>query len=243
VQQAGHARALAALAYAYECRGLVDAAPAEYERAYALDPVARFDSKASAAYLYSVKGRLADALKANVEVSGRRSELRFLDIQIASNLELLGFVSAAEQRYERSFLLYPDSVYSNVAWPRSPYLQGRLDEAEAAIGLALLRPAHPELHVLDGELALLRGDRDRARAAFAKAHAMPKSIVKSLLLFASPCVPGSPGPKSASVVGSVVNARLIVALKIPFVAGVALSTPLSSLSPPTPLKLFTVLLA
>lgn len=171
-QDAANARAHDALGYAYDCRGLIDAALAEYERAHALDPMARFDSKASAAYLYSIKGRLADALRANVEVSDKRSELRFLDIQIARNLELLGFVSAAEQRFERSFRLYPDSVYSNVAWPRSLYLQGRLAEAEAAIAQALQRPAHPELHILDGELALLRGERARARAAFAKAHAM-----------------------------------------------------------------------
>jgi DNA-binding winged helix-turn-helix (wHTH) protein/tetratricopeptide (TPR) repeat protein len=171
-QDAGNARAHDALAYAYDCRGFSDAALAEYERAFALDPAARFDSKASAAYLYAIKGRLADALKANVEVLDKRSELRFLDIQIARNLELLGFVSAAEQRFERSFRLYPDSVYSNVAWPRSLYLQGRLAEAEAAVAQALERPAHPELHILDGELALLRGDPARARAAFAKAHAM-----------------------------------------------------------------------
>ncbi|HET9033095.1 MAG TPA: winged helix-turn-helix domain-containing protein [Dokdonella sp.] len=171
-QDAGNSQAHDALGYAYDCRGLIDSALVEYERAYVLDPAARFASKASAAYLYSVKGRLADALKANVEVSGKRSELRFLDIQIARNLELLGFVSAAEQRFERSFGLYPDNVYSNVAWPRSLFLQGRLAEAEAAVALALKRPAHPELHVLDGELALLRGDRQRAREAFARAHAM-----------------------------------------------------------------------
>lgn len=171
-EDADNALAHDALGYAYDCRGQVDSALAEYERAYELDPSARFGSKASAAYLYSVKGRLADALKANVEVSGNRDELRFLDIQIARNLELLGFGSAAEQRFERSFRLYPDNVYSNVAWPRSLFLQGRLAEAESAVAMALKRPVHPELHVLDGELALLRGDRDRARKAFATAHAM-----------------------------------------------------------------------
>jgi DNA-binding winged helix-turn-helix (wHTH) protein/Flp pilus assembly protein TadD len=171
-RDAANARAHDALAYAFDCRGLIDAALLEYERAFALDPVARFDSKASAAYLYSVKGQLADALKANVEVADRRSELRFFDIQIARNLELLGFVAEAERRYETSFRLYPDSAYSNAAWPRCLFLQGRLDEAEAAIKLALQRPVHPELLVLSGELALLRGKRTDARDAFAQAHAL-----------------------------------------------------------------------
>jgi DNA-binding winged helix-turn-helix (wHTH) protein/Flp pilus assembly protein TadD len=169
---AGNSRAHDALAYAFDCRGLIDSALLEYEQAFALDPLARFDSKASAAYLYSVKGRLADALKANVEVAGWRSELRFFDIQIARNLELLGFVAEAERRYEISFRLYPDSAYSNAAWPRCLFLQGRLDEAEAAIKQSLQRPVHPELLVLSGELALLRGKRSDARDAFARAHAL-----------------------------------------------------------------------
>ena len=79
-----------------------------------------------------MRGRLAEALKANVEVADRSSDqLRFYDIQVARNLELLGFVAVAEQRYAQSFRLYPDSVYSNVAWPRCLFLQGRLAEAEA----------------------------------------------------------------------------------------------------------------
>jgi DNA-binding winged helix-turn-helix (wHTH) protein/tetratricopeptide (TPR) repeat protein len=171
-QNASDSRAHDALAYAFDCRGLIDSALLEYEQAFALDPLARFDSKASAAYLYSVKGRLSDALKANIDVVDRRSELHFLDIQIARNLELLGFTAEAERRYETSFRLYPDSVYSNAAWPRCLFLQGRLDEAEAAIKLALQRPVHPELLVLSGELALLRGKPGDAREAFARAHAL-----------------------------------------------------------------------
>lgn len=161
-----------ALAYAYDCRGLIDSAIAEYERAVALEPVARFDSRASVAYLYMVKGRLADALQANVEIADHRGDLRFYDIQVARNLELLGFVAEAERRYAQSFRLYPDSVYSNAAWPRCLYLQGRLAEAEAALDQALQRPLHPELQILRGELALLRGERNAAHAAFAQAHAL-----------------------------------------------------------------------
>lgn len=167
---ARNSRAHDVLAYSLDCRGYIDKALAEYEQAVALDPAARFDSNASAAYLYAVKGRLADALRTNLEVSGKREQLRFHDIQVARNLELLGFVAVAEQRYAQSFRLYPDSVYSNVAWPRSLYVQGRLAEAEAAVAEAKKRPPHPELYILEGELALLRADRDAARMAFAKAR-------------------------------------------------------------------------
>lgn len=158
-----------ALAYAFDCQGLIDQALLEYERAYALDPASRNDSLASAAFLYGEKGRLADALKANLQVSADGADLRFLDIQIARILELLGFTAAAEQRYERSFRLYPDNVYSNADWPRNLFLQGRLEEAEAAVAQALERPIHPDLLILAGQLALLRGERSAALAAFRKA--------------------------------------------------------------------------
>ncbi|MGB0134461.1 winged helix-turn-helix domain-containing protein [Dokdonella sp.] len=161
-----------ALAYALDCQGLIDQALLEYERAYALDPASRNDSLASAAFLYAEKGRLADALGANLKVSADRANLRFLDIQVARVLELLGFKAAAEQRYERSFRLYPDNVYSNADWPRSLFLQGRLGEAEAAVAEALERPLHPDLLILAGQLALLRGEQSAALAAFEKASSL-----------------------------------------------------------------------
>lgn len=168
----GNALAYQALAYALDCRGLIDQALAAYQKAYALDPATRSSSLASAAHILAVKGHLAEALEANMKVSGQRARLRFLDIQIARSLELLGFAAAAEQRYQRSFRLYPDNVFSNVAWPRSLFLQGRLAEAGTALDEALRRPRHPELLLLAGELALLRGSRDAAAAAFEQARAL-----------------------------------------------------------------------
>ena len=160
----------AALGYAFDCRGAMNDAIAHYERAVALDPDARIDSAASLAYLYMVRGRLADALSRNLEVARRaRTKPRFLDIQIARNLELLGETSAAERRYARSFRLYPDNVYSNAAWPRCLFLQARFGEAEAALAQARQRSEHPELHLLQAELALLRGRRGDAAAAYAAA--------------------------------------------------------------------------
>ncbi|MEP7043733.1 MAG: winged helix-turn-helix domain-containing protein [Dokdonella sp.] len=161
-----------ALAYAFDCRGDVDAAIREYESAVALDPAARVDSRASVANLYVVKGRLADALAANIAVERSGAKLRFLDLQIARNLDLLGFASEAEQRYAKIFKLYPDNTFGNVAYPRFLFAQGRYAEAETTLAEALQRPPHPDLFVLAGEIALLRGDRARAADAFAQASAL-----------------------------------------------------------------------
>lgn len=164
------AAAEAALGYAHDCRGAMDAAIAHYERAVALDPAGRVDTAASLAYLYMIQGRLADALARNLDAERRgATRPRFLDIQIARNLELLGEATAAEQRYARSFRLYPDNVFSNAAWPRCLFLQGRLGEAETALAEAQRRSEHPELYLLQGELALLRGRPEGAAEAFAAA--------------------------------------------------------------------------
>jgi len=168
-RDARDAAAVNALAYAEDCRGRIDAALAGYRRAYALDPRGRAASLASAAHLLAIKGRLAEALEANLAVGGEASRLRFLEIQIARNLELLGFTAAAEARYARAFRLYPDNVFANVAYPRCLFLQGRYAEAQAAVDEALRRPLHPDLYVLAGELALLRGEAGNAQAAFERA--------------------------------------------------------------------------
>ena len=162
----------AAAGYAHDCRGEIDAAIAAYERAVALDPQARADSLASAANLYAVKGRLADALRTDLRSQRGNARPRFLDLQIARVLELLGFTAEAERRYERVFRLYPDNVFGNVDYPRCLFLQGRLAEAATAVEQARLRPRHPDLALLEGELALLRGDRAAAGEAFAHAAAL-----------------------------------------------------------------------
>jgi DNA-binding winged helix-turn-helix (wHTH) protein/Tfp pilus assembly protein PilF len=178
-----------ALAYAHDCRGELDAAIAEYERAVALDPSARLDSRASVANLYVAKGRLADALEANLGAERAGAKLRFLDLQIARNLELLGYAEAAERRYAKIFRLYPDNVFGNAAWPRFLFAQGRYTEAETALAEAMDRPQHPQLFLLAGELALLRGDRERAARLFGQAAALRphQSLPRTLTdLYADP---------------------------------------------------------
>jgi len=182
------AAAHSALAYSFDCRGDVDAAIREYERAVALDP-ARADSRASVANLYLVRGRLADALEDNVAAERSATPLRFLDLQLARNLELLGFAAEAEQRYAKLFRLYPDNVFGNAAYPRFLFAQGRYADAEAALAEAMRRPRHPDLLLLAGELALLHGDRAQAAAAFAQASSLRphQSLPRTLSrLYAAP---------------------------------------------------------
>ncbi|ASR43144.1 transcriptional regulator [Xanthomonas citri pv. mangiferaeindicae] len=165
------AAAHAARAYAYDCRGEVATALAGYERAVALDPDDDA-ARASAAYLYARQGRLADALAANLAVH-RPEDARFLALQIAADLDLLGYADAAEGRYRRSFQLYPDNVFSNLAWPSFLHRHGREVEAQAALDEALSRGTdHAGLQLLAAELALQRGDLDGARHAAQRARAL-----------------------------------------------------------------------
>jgi tetratricopeptide (TPR) repeat protein len=169
-EDGGDAAAHSARGYAFDCLGRIDDAIAGYTRAIALDPSARADSVASLAYLFGVKGRLAEALRLNLSVLDHRGRLRHLDNQIARDLELLGFDVEAEQWVARSFRLQPDNVFANVAWPAFLFRQARYSEAERAAEQALTRPHHPELQVLLAQLALLRGDRERAADLLAQAE-------------------------------------------------------------------------
>lgn len=170
--QPARATAHAALGYSHDCRGRIDDALAGYERALALDPAAD-SSRASAAYLYDRKGLLARALLANTSLRGDPSRVRYLQVQIAGILDLLGYPQAAEARYRRSFALYPDNVFSNIAWPRFLFRHGRTTEAQAALDQAMRRGTeHADLFLLAAELAQLRGDAAAALKAYRQAEAL-----------------------------------------------------------------------
>ncbi|SEM51926.1 DNA-binding winged helix-turn-helix (wHTH) domain-containing protein [Luteibacter sp. UNCMF331Sha3.1] len=163
------AKAWSTLAYARDCLGDIAGAINGYERAVRLEP-GDDASRASAAYLYQEQGRLADALHANVDMRGDPARVRFREVQVAREYELLGFPAQAEARYRHVFDLSPDNVFGNIGWPAFLFSQGRLDEARRAIDDARSRgTARAELAQLDGEIALLRGDRAAALRAFAEA--------------------------------------------------------------------------
>lgn len=164
--------AWSALAYARDCLGDLAGAITGYERAVRLDPDDDA-SRASAAYLYQEQGRLADALRANLDMRGDPARVRFREVQIAREYELLGFPAQAEAHYRHVFELSPDNVFGNVAWPTFLFAQGRVAEARDALAEAQGRGiARAELAQLDGELALLAGRPADAAAAFARARAL-----------------------------------------------------------------------
>jgi len=151
--------------YAQDCLGDMPQAMAGYARALELDP-ADERSRASLAYLRQERGQLVTALRENLSLKAPE-RVRFRDVQVARELELLGFTQAAAQRHARNFQLYPDNVFSNIAWPRSLYLAGALQRARQALDEALARGTpHPQLLRMKGELALLAGDPVIAAEAF-----------------------------------------------------------------------------
>ncbi len=186
------AAAWSALGYAQDCAGRIDDAIASYERAIVLN-AADDASRASAAYLYQEKGRLADALRTNLQLPGDASRVRFRDTQVARELELLGFVADAEARLSKIFQLDPDNVFANIAWPQCLYLQGRYDDAQLALDTSLSRHTpHVDLYVMQGELALQRGDRAGAAVAFrAAARLRPEATLPQTLaaIYGEPEVP------------------------------------------------------
>ncbi|HYQ22043.1 winged helix-turn-helix domain-containing protein [Stenotrophomonas sp.] len=151
--------------YAQDCLGDMRQAMTGYSRALELDHGDE-RSRASLAYLQQERGQLAAALQANLSLTAP-DRVRFRDVQVARELELLGFTQAAAQRHARNFQLYPDNVFSNIAWPRSLYLAGAPQQARQALDEALARSTpHPQLLRLQGELALLGGDPAGAADAF-----------------------------------------------------------------------------
>jgi len=176
------AGAWSALGYARDCLGDISGAIAGYEHAVGLDP-ADDGSRSSAAYLYQEQGRLADALRANLDMHGDPARVRFREVQVAREYELLGFDAAAEVRFRHVFELSSDNVFSNLAWPAFLFARGRFDEARAALAQARARATpRAELAQLDGELALRRDDRTAAANAFAEAHAIrPESTLQTSL--------------------------------------------------------------
>jgi len=187
------ADAWSALGYAHDCLGDITGAIAGYEHAVLLDP-ADDASRASAAYLYQEQGRLADALRANLDMHGDGFRVRFRDVQVAREYELLGFDAAAEVRFRHVFELAPDNVFSNIAWPAFLFTHGRFDETRVALDQARQRGTpRAELAQLDGELALRRNDPAAAANAFAEAHALrPDSRLQATLAAIYGPVPVTP---------------------------------------------------
>ena len=179
--------------YAQDCLGDMRQAITGYTRALELDPGDE-RSRASLAYLQQERGQLATALRENLSLKAPE-RVRFRDVQVARELELLGFTQVAAQRHARNFQLYPDNVFSNIAWPRSLYLAGAPQQARQALDEALSRGTpHPQLLRLQGELALLAGDRSAAADAFERGRQLrPQQSLGQTLAALQGAQPVPPG--------------------------------------------------
>ncbi|MCC7632898.1 winged helix-turn-helix domain-containing protein [Stenotrophomonas rhizophila] len=188
----GDAAAFAARGYAHDCLGAMPQAIADYRQALQRDPDDE-RTRASLAYLYQEQGRLALALQNNLAVRAPE-RVRFLQVQVARELELLGFKEAAARRHERNFQLYPDNVFANIAWPRTLLAMGEQGRANAALEQALGRGTpHPELLRLQGEIRLMNGDRVGAGQAFERsAQLRPQQSIGQTLSGLHGSVPATP---------------------------------------------------
>jgi len=161
----------AARGYAYDCLGAMPQAMADYQQALQRDPDDE-RTRASLAYLHQERGHLAQALQDNLSLRAPE-RVRFRDVQVARELELLGFTDAAARRHAHNFQLYPDNVFANIAWPRSLLAMGEPGKAQQALDQALARGTpHPQLLRLQGELRLLNGNRKGAADAFEQSRAL-----------------------------------------------------------------------
>ena len=162
-----------AVALSLDAQGKVAPAQAAYERAMALDPK-HWGARASVAYLLQVQGRLFEALAHNLaamELGGAR----YLDVQVADCLRLLGFDAIASQWLHRADQLHPASAHAAPSRAHDLVARGQLEKAEVVIDAAIARGVlrQSELYEYRAVIALRRGDLPAARAAF---DDVPKTI-------------------------------------------------------------------
>ena len=125
-------KAQAAVAYAWDCLGSLDQALAAYMLSTQLD-AKNYASMGSAAHLLETKGKLIQAYDLTVKAKQLQPNNHMADLQISRIFELLNFTSKAQLNYQELFVLYPDNVFINEAYPRFLYFQGRLTEAKSEL--------------------------------------------------------------------------------------------------------------
>ena len=133
-------KAEAAIAYSWDCLGNLELALEHYLLSVKLDPQ-HHKSIGSAAHLLTVKGELLRAYQLSFRAKQLEPNNHMVDLQIARIMELLNFKVEAQSAYEKLFLLYPDNVFINEAYPRFLYFQGHFEEAKQAIETVLNRNA------------------------------------------------------------------------------------------------------
>ena len=179
-------KAQAALAYAWDCLGNLDHALAAYQQSIQLDPH-NYASMGSAAHLLETKGKLIQAYDLTLKAKQLQPDNHMADLQISRILELLNFSSKAQLHYQELFVLYPDNVFINEAYPRFLYFQGRLTEAKTEFEKVLTRDIkRHEVFAYYAELVwLLEGKEQallwfKAAAEVSTGASYPNSLVQIL---------------------------------------------------------------
>jgi DNA-binding winged helix-turn-helix (wHTH) protein len=130
--------AQAALAYSWDCIGNLELALEHYLLSIKLNPQ-NYKSTGSAAHLLETKGQLMAAFNLSQRAKQLKPDNHMADLQIARIFELLKFTSQAQASYQKLFMLYPDNVFINEAYPRFLFFQGRFSEAKNVIEKVLKR--------------------------------------------------------------------------------------------------------
>jgi DNA-binding winged helix-turn-helix (wHTH) protein len=155
-------KAQAAVAYAWDCLGSLDQALAAYMLSTQLD-AKNYASMGSAAHLLETKGELIQAYDLTVKAKQLQPNNHMADLQISRIFELLNFSSKAQLSYQELFVLYPDNVFINEAYPRFLYFQGRLTEAKSEFEKVLKRDIkRHEVFAYYAELVWLLEGKEKA---------------------------------------------------------------------------------
>lgn len=177
-------KAQAAIAYSWDCLGNLELALKHYLQAIQLDSK-HYKSIGSAAHLLTVKGELLQAYQLSVRAKELEPNNPMADLQIARILELLNFSAEAKNAYQSLFVLYPDNVFINEAYPRFLYFQGHFKEARQEIEKVLSRNAgRYDIYLYHAELIWLIDNQAAALAQIENVAELnpSQSYAKNILL-------------------------------------------------------------
>jgi len=199
--------AQAAVAYAWDCLGHLEQALTHYVLAAQLDP-SNYASLGSAAHLLETKGQLVQAYALTLQAKQLQPDNHMADLQISRIFELLKFTAKAQSNYQQLFLLYPDNVFINEAYPRLLYTQGRFSEAKIELEKVLTRDIKRyEVYVTYAELVWLLSGKEQAMPWFKTAAAVTadQSYPETLLRLLNQQLPADQAQQRLSALDGVVN--------------------------------------
>lgn len=169
IEKSSLAIAWETLAFSLDCQGNLIQALRYYRKAAQLNPNA-YSAMSSAAHLLEKKGKLLQALKLNLKVKKNLNSPPITDLQIARNLELLGFDTRAEQIYRHLFEFHPDIVFINESYPQFLFTQQRFNESEKILQQVIKRQVKRRvIYQLYAELNWQTKNKQSAKTWFEKA--------------------------------------------------------------------------